>query len=44
MVIVMDLNGKEIIDDEIELNEVDELDDTIDLTKIVEEIKEDGSI
>ena len=44
MVIVMDLNGKEIIDDEIELNEVDELDDTIDLTKIVEEIKEDGNI
>lgn len=44
MVIVMDLDDKEIIDDEIEFNEVDELDDTIDLAKIVEEIKEDGSI
>ena len=41
MVIVMyDLDGKKIINDEIETNTVDELDDTIDLSKVIEEIKE----
>ncbi len=41
MVIVMyDLDGKKIINDEIENNTVDELDDTIDLSKVIEEIKE----
>lgn len=41
MVIVMyDLDGKKIINDEIETNIVDELDDTIDLSKVIEEIKE----
>lgn len=41
MVIGMyDLDGKKIINDEIETNIVDELDDTIDLSKVIEEIKE----
>ena len=41
MVIVMyDLDGKKIINDELETNTVDELDDTIDLSKVIEEIKE----
>lgn len=41
MVIGMyDLDGKKIINDEIETNTVDELDDTIDLSKVIEEIKE----
>lgn len=41
MVIVMyDLDGKKIINDEIETNTVDELDNTIDLSKVIEEIKE----
>lgn len=41
MVIVMyDLDGKKIINDEIETNTVDELDDTIDLSEVIEEIKE----
>ena len=41
MVIGMyDLDGKKIINDEIESNTVDELDDTIDLSKVIEEIKE----
>lgn len=41
MVMVMyDLDGKKIINDEIETNTVDELDDTIDLSKVIEEIKE----
>ena len=41
LVIVMyDLDGKKIINDEIETNTVDELDDTIDLSKVIEEIKE----
>ncbi len=41
MVIVMyDLDGKKIINDERETNTVDELDDTIDLSKVIEEIKE----
>ena len=41
MVIVMyDLDGKKIINDEIATNTVDELDDTIDLSKVIEEIKE----
>ena len=35
-----DLDGKKIINDEIENNTVDELDDTIDLSKVIEEIKE----
>lgn len=35
-----DLDGKKIINDEIETNIVDELDDTIDLSKVIEEIKE----
>ncbi len=39
-----DLNGKEIINDEIEKNIIDELEDTIDLSKVIEEIKEDGNI
>lgn len=44
MVIKMyDLDGKEIkivTDDEIENNKIDDLEDTIDLTKVIEEIKE----
>ena len=39
-----DLNGKEIINDEIEKNIIDELEDTIDLSRVIEEIKEDGNI
>ena len=35
-----DLDGKKIINDEIETNTVDELDDTIDLSNVIEEIKE----
>ena len=38
-----DLDGKEIkivTDDEIENNKIDDLEDTIDLTKVIEEIKE----
>ena len=35
-----DLDGKKIINDEIETNTVDELDDTIYLSKVIEEIKE----
>jgi hypothetical protein len=46
MVIKMyDLDGKEIkivTDDEIENNKIDDLEDTIDLTKVIEEIKENG--
>lgn len=40
-----DLDGKEIkivTDDEIENNKIDDLEDTIDLTKVIEEIKENG--
>lgn len=46
MVIKMyDLDGKEIkivTDDEIENNKIDDLEDTIDLTQVIEEIKENG--
>lgn len=40
-----DLDGKEIkivTDDEIENNKIDDLEDTIDLTQVIEEIKENG--
>lgn len=46
MVIKMyDLDGKEIkivTDDEIENNKIDDLEDTIDFTQVIEEIKENG--